>query len=302
MKIMLAMLRTLGDVILGTTLCRELKVDYPDAEIHFFVNRAYSQVLENNPYVNKIRASEEWVLDMLFIEFSKNKYDKVYLPYQVRQECNAWHQQERNRHQHLLDFYWKRMGRHRFIEDRECYVFPREEDSRKADQLISWDVPRVAVHSTSNVATKDWPYFDVLTEELRILGYAVLQVGAKSDKAVSGAIDFRGELSLLEIAAVLKRCSAFIGIDSGISYLADAMRVPCAIVQGSTDPVTSGPISNRVMHLFSAKTGYDDCQIVRCHANCRHENNCITAVKPSHVIEKILPILEGKSSIIPAGV
>jgi ADP-heptose:LPS heptosyltransferase len=113
----------------------------------------------------------------------------------------------------------------------------------------------------------------------------------------------------MEIAAFLSKCVAFVGLDSGISYIADAMKTPSIVIQGSTDPVTSGPISSRVIHLFADKTGYEDCQVVRCHTNCRHEINCNTSIKPWQVIEKILKIIEDRETaskvyarIVPAGV
>lgn len=301
MKIMFVMLRTLGDVVVGTTICRELKRDYPDSEIHYFTNKAYAEILANNPYIDKVRISEEWLLDMLFMEMANGGYDMIFAPYQVRRECNAWHQVDATRHQHLVDFYWKRMGMHRPIKERECYIFPSDEDFKSVENLISTDVPRVAIHTTSGVVTKDWPYFDYLVEELRLAGFACVQVGSPKDKTAIGAVDFRGKISLMRIAALLSKCSAFVGIDSGISYMADAMKTPSIIIQGSTNPVTSGPISERVIHLFAEKTGYEDCQEIRCHANCFHEINCNTTIKPDHVMQKLIPIIE-KRNIIPVQV
>src|SRR3990167_7649040 len=146
------------------------------------------------------------------------------------------------------------MGQHRPIVDRECYLYPSEDDYKNAKALISFDTPRIAIHSTTGVATKDWMYFDALVEECRKAGYGCVQVGAVTDKPVSGAIDFRGKLSFMELAAFLSECACFVGLDSGISYIADAMKTNCIIIQGSTNPVTSGPISSRVKHLYVQDT------------------------------------------------
>lgn len=302
MKIMLVLLKTFGDVLLGTTICHELKKEYPDASISFYVNKPYDQLLRNNPDIDDIQVSDQWLPDMIFMDMSVKKYDKVYLPYQVRGECNMWHQDNQFRHQHLLDFYWKRMGMHRLITDRECYVFPQEDDFTKARKWISMDVPRIAIHSTSGVATKDWPYFEQFVEDCRKGGYGCVQVGAYSDKKIKGAVDFCGKMGLLELAAFLSKCAVFIGLDSGLSYLADAMKVPTIVIQGSTNPKTSGPISDRVIHLFAKETGYEDCQTVRCHTNCRHEINCNTKITVENLIEVVDPILEKWIRPIPVGV
>lgn len=302
MKIMLALPRTLGDVLLGTTICHELKRENPNYEIHYFVDKPYAELLANNPDITEVHAPDVWNPDLLFMAMTDRSYRRVFMPYQARGECNIWHQREETRHQHLVDFYWNRMGMHRHIQERECYIFPSEKDYQVARDLISFDVPRVAIHSTSGVPTKDWPYFAELTEALRKAGYAALQVGAKSDKQIPGAIDFRGKMSLLEVAAFISKCAAFVGLDSGLSYISDAVKTPTIVIQGSTDPVTSGPISKRVVHLFAKETGYADCQSIRCHMNCRHEVNCNTKVKVDDVIGVLEATLENWNKPIPAGV
>lgn len=302
MKIMFVMLKTIGDVILGTTICRELQKEYPGCEIHFYTNSPYGDLLRNNPDVAKIHESPSWNYDNLFFEMSSGDYDEIFAPYQVRGECNMWHQHENTRHQHLVDFYWNRMGMHRRIEERECYLFPDKKFIEDSDKYISFDVPRIAVHSTSGVQTKDWPYFDEISEEIRKLGYGVVQVGGRSDKIVKGAIDLRGKFNMIELAGFLSRFSAFVGLDSGLSYMADAMRIPTIVIQGSTDPVTSGPISNRVIHLFAEKTGYDDCQAIRCHVNCRHEINCNTKITVPMILDKIEKVMNQWIKPIPSGV
>lgn len=191
---------------------------------------------------------------------------------------------------------------HRRIDARECYVYPDASDDAAAADQMSFDVPRIAIHATSGVPTKDWPYFKDLTEELRKAGYAAVQVGARGDNLVHGAIDMRGKMKFLELAAFLKKCAAFVGLDSGVSYLADAVRTPTIVIQGSTNPITSGPISDRVIHLFAKETGYSDCQEIRCHMNCRHEINCNTRISVQEVLDKLEPILENWRKPIPAGV
>lgn len=301
-KIMFAMLRTLGDVMVGTTICRELKKDYPDSEIHFYTNHPYSQLLKNNPDIHTVHASDDWVLDMLFVDIAHKDFDIEYLPYQVRGDCNIWHQREETRHQHLVDFYWQRMGMHRQIKDRECYLFPSPEDYEKAAARLTFEVPRIAIHAQSGVPTKDWPYFTELVDELRKLGYGTVQVGAKTDKRIEGTVDFRGQMDFPELAAFLSKCAVFVGLDSGLSYMADAMKIPTIVIQGSTNPTTSGPISDRVIHLFVAETGYADCQEVRCHMTCRHEKNCIEKITVPMVLEKIDLALSDWKAPIPAGV
>lgn len=304
-NILFVMLRTLGDVMLATTLVHELKREYPGHRIFFYTNSPYDELLRNNPDIHEVRVSREWVFDMIFMEWasSNGRFDMAFFPYQVRKECNIWHQEEETRHQHLVDFYWTRMGMHRPITERECYIYPSDKDHEESKKYMSLDVPRIALHSTTGVQTKDWTHFDELAEELRKAGYGCVQIGLSSDKPIAGAVDLRGKMSLLGLADFVSKCAAFVGLDSGISYIADAMKkVPTIVIQGSTNPVTSGPISSRVIHLFAEDTGYEDCRTIRCHANCRHERNCIEEVTVDHVLEKLEPILAAWNPPIPARV
>lgn len=301
-KIMLIMLKTMGDVILTTTIVHELKKEYPQSEIHFYTNKMYAPLLANNPDIFEIHAPDDWNPNALFLEMASKQYDIVFAPYQIRSQCNMWHQDPHTRDQHLVDFYWHRMGMHRPITDRECYLFPDAKDIAKAADHISMDVPRIAVHSTTGVATKDWPHFSEVTEELRKAGYGVVQVGHRNDNVVHKAVDLRGKMGFLELAAFLSNCAAFVGLDSGISYMADAMKIPTIVIQGSTDPVTSGPISKRVVHLFAQQTGYADCQVVRCHTDCRQTRNCINEITVDHVLDKLEPVLNNWRKPIPVGI
>jgi ADP-heptose:LPS heptosyltransferase len=53
-------------------------------------------------------------------------------------------------------------------------------------------------------------------------------------------------LSLVETAALLERCTLFVGNDSGLSHLAAALGIPTVAVFGPTDPSVWAPRGRRV--------------------------------------------------------
>jgi ADP-heptose:LPS heptosyltransferase len=53
---------------------------------------------------------------------------------------------------------------------------------------------------------------------------------------------FNAKNGILDTAAFLKRCSLFIGIDSGAMHLAAAVNTKCIAVFGCTDPLQTGPM------------------------------------------------------------
>ena len=57
-------------------------------------------------------------------------------------------------------------------------------------------------------------------------------LGEASDPAVAGAIDFRGQTTLRQAAAMLKRCHLFVGNDSGVKHLAAAVGTSVVEISG----------------------------------------------------------------------
>ena len=88
MKILVTKFRHLGDVLLSTPLFASLKAIYPDSELHVSVNDFCTQVVADNPYVDKVipyprsKKSEQtfWQRIRTEIEFYwqfKGQYDLV---------------------------------------------------------------------------------------------------------------------------------------------------------------------------------------------------------------------------------
>jgi hypothetical protein len=58
-------------------------------------------------------------------------------------------------------------------------------------------LPVLAIHSTSGVASKDWPFFQELVVALGQDKFEIVQVGGRGDKPVVGAFDLRGKWECL---------------------------------------------------------------------------------------------------------
>lgn len=54
-KILVIQQKMIGDVLVSTILCNNLKRAFPDAEIHYMVHEGTVPVLEGNPFIDKIR-------------------------------------------------------------------------------------------------------------------------------------------------------------------------------------------------------------------------------------------------------
>jgi lipopolysaccharide heptosyltransferase II len=92
-------------------------------------------------------------------------------------------------------------------------------------------------------------------------------------------VPLAGRLTLLQYAAVLKRCSLFVGNDNGPMHMAAALGVPVVALFGPSDPAEWGPRGGRVEVLYKGL----DCR--RCfHPTCtRGEESCMRLITVDEV-------------------
>ena len=128
--------------------------------------------------------------------------------------------------------------------------------------------PLLGMHPGSGSALKNWPterFADVAGDWIRRRKGHVLIVAGPADNeplsALRGCLDedrvfvLRNE-PLPRLAAVLERCAAFVGNDSGIAHMAAAVRAPSVVVFGPTDPRIWRPLAPRVAVVSAAESGY----------------------------------------------
>jgi len=119
---------------------------------------------------------------------------------------------------------------------------PRAE-SERAELRVGREAPAVAVAPGSRWRAKRWNGFPALCEGLASAGRRVVLVGDAEDRRYTTpiaealgdrGIDVSGAVSLLETAALIARCEAFVGNDSGLMHLAEAVGVPVVALFGPT--------------------------------------------------------------------
>jgi len=126
-------------------------------------------------------------------------------------------------------------------------------------QAASWREERglrngraVALHPGSGSAGKNWPAdrFAAVASCLAAANYQVVLVRGPADAMSARAVQramgavpstLASDLPLPILAAVLERCAAYIGNDSGISHLAAAVGLPVVAIFGPTDPKVWAP-------------------------------------------------------------
>jgi len=77
-----------------------------------------------------------------------------------------------------------------------------------------------------------------LADDLRSRGYAICVLYDKAVSSMVSADVFRDDSDTLQCAAIIERAALFVGIDSGPSHLAQAMKRPSVILFGPITPKT----------------------------------------------------------------
>jgi heptosyltransferase-2 len=141
-----------------------------------------------------------------------------------------------------------------------------EADHAGAALLLPPDAERlIAIHPGSGSATKNWPILNWIALGERFLrnGQRIVVIGGEADHAQiaelrkawpSPRISYAIHQPLPVVAAVLARCDAFIGHDSGISHIAAAVGTKSILLFGATNPAVWAP-QNRDVQILRAANG-----------------------------------------------
>ncbi len=145
---------------------------------------------------------------------------------------------------------------------------------------------------------KRYPYFDKVVELFLREGYQVVLVGDKRDRELTKdwqGINLCGELSLLDVVAVIKGALLFLGNDSGLLHVARAIGTKAIQIYGGTHP-TLGFALEPEEGLYVFKNLY--CQPCDLHGKggCRigeYPYPCLD-IAPEDILRLALGLLKGR--------
>ncbi|MBI1292591.1 lipopolysaccharide heptosyltransferase II [bacterium] len=162
-----------------------------------------------------------------------------------------------------------------------------------AERSIGAGEPVLGVNPAAFFGTaKRWPaerYAEAARTLAEELDCRVVVTGLPQERDVAQAVcdaggprfhNGAGEMSLRQLMAFLARCSLFLTNDSGAMHIAAALGTPLVAVFGSTDWVTTAPLSPRA-RIVRIDTPCAPCLL----RHCPIDHRCMTGVTPGMVIE-----------------
>jgi len=191
--------------------------------------------------------------------------------------------------QHQTDYYLNIIRGIGMKEDnRALYLELNQRDRLRAEktlleQHLSLDDKIVGINPGATYGpAKQWPldrYAHLADKIQAFTGGRIIIFGGPNDRKLGKKIsqkmqhrpiDLSGKTSLGEAMALIERCDLFITNDSGLMHVAAALDVPLIAVFGSTNSITTGPLSQN-SRIVQVPLECSPCLRPECpkgHLNC----------------------------------
>ena len=259
MNILIIHTAFIGDIVLSTALISKVKEKYPDSDIYYLTTPLGKEILKNNPKIKEIIVYDKRGKDKgfrAFISFvrkiRKLKIDvcltphrylrssilsflsgaKIRIGYDIASLSFVFNKKikyDRTKHEveKLLSFIDDSPNRY------ELEMYPSEKDKIRIDTLLknlSENKKIILIAPGSKWFTKRWPeeYFRILIQNLvKRDDLLIVITGGKEEREIelnldSKVLDLRGEISLLELAELIKRAILVVSNDSAPIHITSA--------------------------------------------------------------------------------
>lgn len=266
-KILVIRFSSIGDIVLTTPVIRCLKKQLEDCEIHYLTRDAFKQVLENNPYIDKIITIKNAVGEAI-PELKNEAYSHIvdlhknFRSLQVRSKLKvkAASFPKLNLKKwllvnfkvnvmpgiHIVDRYFKAVENLGVVNDGQGLdYFLSESDVVGMEQLPeSHRDGYVAMVIGGKHKTKQLPG-EKAAELLSGLDYPVLLLGGAEEREEGESIEqlfdgrvysVSGKYSINQSASLVKQAKVVITGDTGLMHIAAAFGKPVISIWGNTVP------------------------------------------------------------------
>jgi len=273
MKFLIIRFSSIGDIVLTTPVIRCLKMQVPDAEVHFLVKNSFRSVVEHNPYIDKLHVlAHSWEL---MIELLKTEdYDYIidlqhnFKTLRIKKALSAGSGGNKKSFSfyklniqkyfytafkinmmpkvHIVDRYLKTVESFGVKNDGAGldYFIAAHEETKKEDIPASHSAGYMACVIGAAHGTKRWPVHKWI-EFCKKMDHPVILLGGDED-VTSGdeiaAIDpikvFNacGKFRINESADLVKKAKIVITNDTGLMHIAAAFKRPIISLWGNTVP------------------------------------------------------------------
>lgn len=266
-KFLIIRFSSIGDIVLTSPVVRCLKIQFPEAEIHYLTKKRNADLLQANPYIDKIQFLED-SLSKTIGELKAENYDYIIdlhnnlrsLRVKLGLKVKSFSFNKLNIRKLLLTLFKIDTMPKSHIVDRNLATlstFGVSDDGKGLEHFISIDdefpideLPEnfrngyVAIVLAGTYATKRMP-----VEKYRTLisntKFSFVLLGGKSERLLAdrvmewntgNVVNFTGKLRINQSASLVKNARLVISNDTGLMHIAAAYHKKILSVWGNTAP------------------------------------------------------------------
>jgi len=323
-KILVIKLRAIGDVLLSTPVIKNLKENFPKADIDFLSEPQSEGILKGNPYLNNViifGRREKGYLKFLY-SLKDRKYDlvidlfcnprsaqmafatrsKYRVGYSFRLRRYAYNVllESRSSEVHNVDFNLdalRALGLKIIQKNPVLKISPVEDDyAREVFKKYFNDNDKVVgINAGGGWEAKLWglqkfaELADRLIEECNkkiiiFWGPGQEEIYANIQKMMRYKPVIAPQTSLREMAALQKRCEFIISNDSGPMHISASVGVPTLGIFGPTNPKLQGPFGDNCATIVKEGLNCLGCNLTKCNIG----NMCMADLTVDEVYNKII--------------
>lgn len=268
MKFLIIRFSSIGDIVLTTPVIRCLKQQVPGAEVHFLTKASYRNLVDANPYIDKIQVlGSSW--DLMMHQLQTEQYDYIIdLHHNLRtlrikkilRAAKSFSFDKLNIEKwlltalkinrlpqvHIVDRYLATLDKFNVVNDGQGldYFFP------ETDKIIDKDLPMshrfgyVGVVIGAALNTKKLPVRK-LKELCELINHPIILLGGPEDRTEGEEIasidpikiyNACGKFSLHESAHMVQLAKLVVTHDTGLMHIAAAFKKPIISIWGNTVP------------------------------------------------------------------
>ena len=267
MKFLIIRFSSIGDIVLTTPVVRCLKKQLPDSEIHFLTKQSFGNIVENNPFIDKVHLlAHSW--ETVVHELKQENYDYIIdLHHNLRTlrlkkdlgirsfpfnklNIQKWIYTNLKWNLmpdlHIVDRYMKTVESFGVTNDEEGldYFIPANDEVKQKDIPASHHAGYIGLAIGAAHNTKKLPV-EKLKEFCSKIDHPVILLGGKEDnenaKQIASVDPIKiynacGKFNLNESADLVRKSKLIITHDTGLMHIAAAFKKKIISVWGNTVP------------------------------------------------------------------
>ncbi len=320
-KILIIKPRGIGDIVLSTIVLDNLMNHFRNAKIDYLVESFAKEVLENNPFVNKVLTfnKSDFILKTIWT-IRKEKYDliidlwsnpktaqmtffsgaKYRIGYSYRGRKYAYNlfgpSERGNYHSAFHNLELLKSLNVKLISN-QIHFYLNDEEKQFASDYLNKNklVNKVLIGiipaggwNSKRCPTEKW--IEISKSLLKRFDCSLLLLWGPDDKfeaeqiysAIGEKIFLAPETNLRKLSALINKCNLVIANDSGPMHIAAALNIPTLGLFGPTDPEKHGPFSDNSDYMIKKDLHCIVCNKLECPFN----KECFNEMDTYTILEK----------------